>query len=249
MNNTTGVEVENYVGVKMVKKHGKRYAELLKKIDKDTYSLKEAAQKIKDLKSVKFDETVEIALKLGVDPRHADQMIRGSLVLPNGTGKTVKVAVLAKGEKAQEAKDAGADIVGEEEVLNMVQNSNLDFDILIATPDMMGKLGKFGRILGPKGLMPNPKTGTVTMDIGQAVKNAKAGQVNFRVDKKGNMHVGIGKSSFSSDAIYENAEAFIKKINKMKSASAKGRYIQNAALSLTMSPSLKLDVNELAEYK
>jgi large subunit ribosomal protein L1 len=233
----------------MAKKHSKRYQELLKKIDKDVYSLKEAAEKVKELKSAKFDETVELALKLGVDPRHADQMIRGSVVLPHGTGKNVKVAVLAKGAKADEAKEAGADIVGEEEVLDMIQNGNLDFDILIATPDMMGKLGRFGKILGPKGLMPNPKTGTVTMDIAQAVKNAKAGQVNFRVDKKGNMHVGIGKASFDADKIYENAVAFVEKINKMKPASAKGRYIQNAALSLTMSPSLKLDVNELTEYK
>lgn len=233
----------------MAKKYGKRYAELLKKIDKDEYSLEEAVNKVKDLKSAKFDETVELALKLGVDPRHADQMIRGSVVLPNGTGKTVKVAVLAKGDKAEAAKAAGADMVGEEEVLEMIKDGNLDFDILIATPDMMGKLGKFGRILGPKGLMPNPKTGTVTMDVAQAVKNAKAGQVNFRVDKKGNIHVGIGKVSFDANKLYENAKAFITKINKMKPASAKGRYMQNAALSLTMSPSVKLDVNELAEYK
>ena len=233
----------------MAKKHSKRYQELLKKIDKDVYSLKEAVEKVKELKSAKFDETVELALKLGVDPRHADQMIRGSVVLPNGTGKSVKVAVLAKGAKAEEAKEAGADIVGEDEILEMIQSGNLDFDILIATPDMMGKLGRFGKILGPKGLMPNPKTGTVTMDVAQAVKNAKAGQVNFRVDKKGNMHVGIGKASFDAEKIYENAVAFIEKINKMKPASAKGRYIQNAALSLTMSPSVKLDVNELTEYK
>ena len=233
----------------MAKKHSKRYQELLKKIEKDVYSLKEAAEKVKELKSANFDERVELPLKLGVDPRHADQMIRGSVVLPHGTGKNVKVAVLAKGAKADEAKEAGADIVGEEEVLDMIQNGNLDFDILIATPDMMGKLGRFGKILGPKGLMPNPKTGTVTMDIAQAVKNAKAGQVNFRVDKKGNMHALIGKSSFDADKIYENAVAFVEKINKMKPASAKGRYIQNAALSLTMSPSLKIDVNELTEYK
>ena len=233
----------------MAKKHSKRYQELLKKIDKDVYSLKEASEKVKDLKSAKFDETVELVLKLGVDPRHADQMIRGSVVLPHGTGKDVKVAVIAKGEKAQQAKEAGADIVGEDEILDMIKEGNLDFDILIATPDMMGKLGRFGKILGPKGLMPNPKTGTVTMDIEKAVKNAKAGQVNFRVDKKGNMHVGIGKASFDAQKIYENAVAFVEKINKMKPASAKGRYIQNAAMSLTMSPSLKLDVNELAEYK
>lgn len=233
----------------MAKKHSKRYKELLKKINKDVYSLKEASEKIKDLKSAKFDETVELALKLGVDPRHADQMIRGSVVLPHGTGKNIKVAVIAKGEKAQQAKEAGADIVGEDEILDMIKEGNLDFDILIATPNMMAKLGRFGKVLGPKGLMPNPKTGTVTMDIKKAVKNAKAGQVNFRVDKKGNMHIGIGKASFDSQKIYENAVAFVEKINKMKPASAKGRYIQNAAMSLTMSPSLKLDINELAEYK
>ncbi|MDQ7033242.1 MAG: 50S ribosomal protein L1 [Desulfonauticus sp.] len=233
----------------MAKKHGKRYLELLKKIDKDVYSLKEASEKVKELKSAKFDESVEIALKLGVDPRHADQMIRGSVVLPHGTGKEVKVAVFAKDEKAEIAKNAGADIVGEEEILDMIKSGNLDFDILITTPDMMGKLGRFGKILGPKGLMPNPKTGTVTTDIEKAVKNAKAGQVNFRVDKKGNMHAMIGKASFSAEQIFENAKAFVEKINKMKPASSKGRYIQNAALSLSMSPSVKLDVNELIEYK
>jgi large subunit ribosomal protein L1 len=233
----------------MAKKHGKRYQELLKKIDKDVYSLEEAVKKVKELKSAKFDESVEIAMKLGVDPRHADQMIRGSVVLPHGTGKQVKVAVLAKGEKAEEAKEAGADIVGEDEILDMIKEGNLDFDILIATPDMMGKLGRYGRILGPKGLMPNPKTGTVTMDVAQAVKNAKAGQVNFRVDRKGNIHAMIGKASFTEEQLLENAKAFIEKINKMKPAAAKGKYIQNAALSLTMSPSVTLDVNELAEYK
>jgi len=233
----------------MAKKHGKRYQELLKKIDKDVYSLEEAVKKVKELKSAKFDESVEIAMKLGVDPRHADQMIRGSVVLPHGTGKQVKVAVLAKGEKAEEAKEAGADIVGEDEILDMIKEGNLDFDILIATPDMMGKLGRYGRILGPKGLMPNPKTGTVTMDVAQAVKNAKAGQVNFRVDRKGNIHAMIGKASFTEEQLLENAKAFIEKINKMKPAAAKGKYIQNATLSLTMSPSVTLDVNELAEYK
>ncbi|MEO1942653.1 MAG: 50S ribosomal protein L1 [Campylobacterales bacterium] len=233
----------------MAKKHGKRYLELLKKIDKDVYSLREAVKKVKELKSAKFDESVEIALRLGVDPRHADQMIRGSVVLPHGTGKQVKVAVLAKGEKAEEAKEAGADIVGEEEILEMIKEGNLDFDILIATPDMMGKLGRYGRILGPKGLMPNPKTGTVTMDVATAVKNAKAGQVNFRVDRKGNIHAMIGKASFTEEQLFENAKAFVEKINKMKPAAAKGKYIQNAALSLTMSPSVNVDINELSEYK
>jgi large subunit ribosomal protein L1 len=176
-------------------------------------------------------------------------MIRGSVVLPHGTGKDVKVAVFAKDKKAEEAKEAGADIVGFEDLAEDIKNGNINFDILIATPDMMGQLGRLGRILGPKGLMPNPKTGTVTMDVAGAVKNAKAGQVNFRVDKKGNIHVGIGKASFSVDQIKENAKTFVEKINKMKPATAKGRYIQKGAMSLTMSPSLNLDTTELMDMK
>jgi len=232
-----------------MKKVSKRYAELQKKIDKDVYSFDEAIEKVIDLKSAKFDETVELVLKLGVDPRHADQMIRGSVVLPNGTGKDVKVAVFAKDKKAEEAKEAGADIVGFEDLAEDIKNGNINFDILIATPDMMGQLGRLGRILGPKGLMPNPKTGTVTMDVAGAVKNAKAGQVNFRVDKKGNIHAGIGKASFSVDALKENAKTFVTKINKMKPSTAKGRYIQKGAVSLTMSPSLILDTTELMDMK
>jgi len=232
-----------------MKKVSKRYAELLKKIDKDVYSFDEAMEKVKDLQSAKFDETVELALKLGVDPRHADQMIRGSVVLPHGTGKEIRVAVFAKGAKAEEAKTAGADIVGFEDLAEDIKNGNINFDILIATPDMMGQLGRLGRILGPKGLMPNPKTGTVTMDVAGAVKNAKAGQVNFRVDKKGNIHAGIGKASFSVDALKENAKTFISKINKMKPSTAKGRYIQKGAVSLTMSPSVTMDTTELMDIK
>jgi len=232
-----------------MKKVSKRYAELLKKIDKDVYSFDEAIEKVKDLKSAKFDETVELVLKLGVDPRHADQMIRGSVVLPNGTGKEVKVAVFAKDKKAEEAKAAGADIVGFEDLAEDIKNGNINFDILIATPDMMGQLGRLGRILGPKGLMPNPKTGTVTMDVAGAVKNAKAGQVNFRVDKKGNIHAGIGKASFSVDQLKENAKTFIEKINKMKPSTAKGKYIQKGAVSLTMSPSVNMDTAELMDIK
>ena len=232
-----------------MKKVSKRYAELLKKIDKDVYSFDEAIEKATQLKSAKFDETVEIALKLGVDPRHADQMIRGSVVLPNGTGKETKVAVFAKGPKADEAKAAGADIVGFEDLAEDIKNGKIDFDILIATPDMMGQLGRLGRILGPKGLMPNPKTGTVTMDVAGAVKNAKAGQVNFRVDKKGNMHAGIGKASFSAEQLKENARAFIEKINKMKPSTAKGKYVQKAAVSLTMSPSVNIDTAEVMDMK
>ncbi|WP_200763227.1 50S ribosomal protein L1 [Nitrosophilus alvini] len=234
----------------MAKKLSKRYKQLLEKIDSDKkYSVDEAAQKIKELQSAKFDETVELALRLGVDPRHADQMIRGSVVLPHGTGKKVRVAVFAKGVKADEAKEAGADIVGAEDLVEKIQNGEIDFDIAIATPDMMGLVGKIGRILGPKGLMPNPKTGTVTMDVAKAVQNAKSGQVNFRVDKKGNIHVGIGKASFPAEHIAENLREFVRTINKLKPASAKGRYIRHAALSLTMSPSLELDTNELMDLK
>ena len=190
-----------------------------------------------------------MALRLNVDPRHADQMVRGAVVLPHGTGKNVRVAVFAKGAKADEAKDAGADIVGAEDLVEQIQGGNIDFDIVIATPDMMGQVGKIGRILGPKGLMPNPKTGTVTMDVAQAVKNAKGGQVNFRVDKKGNIHAGIGKASFDAEKLAENLKAFVAAINKQKPAAAKGRYIQNGALSLTMSPSVKLDTNQLMDIK
>ncbi len=233
----------------MAKKQSKRYQELLKKIDKDVYSLEEATSKLAELKSAKFDETVEIALNLNVDPRHADQMIRGSVVLPKGTGKVVRVAVFAKDAKAEEAKNAGADIVGVEDLAEDIKNGVINFDILIATPDMMGQLGRLGRILGPKGLMPNPKTGTVTPDVATAVNNAKGGQVNFRVDKKGNMQAGIGKASFSSEDILANAKSFIEKINKMKPASSKGKYIQSAALSLSMSPSVVLDASEIMDIK
>jgi len=234
----------------MAKKVSKRVQQLLEKIDTNkTYTIEEATALVKDLKSAKFDETVELALRLNVDPRHADQMVRGAVVLPHGTGKNVRVAVFAKGAKADEAKEAGADVVGAEDLVEQIQGGNIDFDIVIATPDMMGQVGKIGRILGPKGLMPNPKTGTVTMDVAQAVKNAKGGQVNFRVDKKGNIHAGIGKASFDAEKLAENLKAFVSAINKQKPAAAKGRYIQNGALSLTMSPSVKLDTNQLMDIK
>ena len=204
---------------------------------------------LKDLKSANFDETVEVALNLNVDPRHADQMVRGSVVMPNGTGKTVRVAVVAKDVKADEAKAAGADIVGAEELIEDIQAGKIDFDVLIATPNMMGLVGKVGRILGPKGIMPNPKTGTVTMDVTKAVENNKGGQVNFRVDKQGNIHAGIGKVSFDETSLVENFNAFVKAINKQKPAAAKGRYIKKAALSLTMSPAIYLDAQELLDIK
>ena len=230
-------------------KVSKRYKALQAKVEERKYSLIEACDKVKELKSAKFDESVEIALNLNVDPRHADQMIRGAVVLPNGTGKTVRVAVFAKGVKMDEAKAAGADIVGNDDLAEDIQAGKINFDVLIATPDCMGIVGKVGRILGPKGLMPNPKTGTVTMDVTKAINDAKGGQVTYRVDKKGNMQAAIGKVSFSAQAIKENAEAFIGAINKAKPSTAKGRYITNAALSLTMSPSVILDNMELLEIR
>ena len=229
-------------------KISKRFKALLEKVDKDKISgVGEAVSTLKGLKSVNFDETVEISLRLGVDPRHADQMVRGAVVLPNGTGKSVRVAVFAKGIKADEAKAAGADIVGAEDLVESIQAGNLNFDMTIATPDMMGLVGKIGRLLGPKGLMPNPKTGTVTQDVTKAVNNAKAGQVNFRVDKKGNIHAIIGKVSFDEVKLNENLNAFVKTINRHKPASAKGKYIRNATLSLTMSPSVKVDTQMLMD--
>ena len=233
-----------------MRKNSKRFTELLKKVDSEkNYSLEEAVSTVKTLSSAKFVETVEIALKLNVDPKYADQMVRGSVVLPSGTGKVVRVAVIAKDIKADEAKNAGADIVGDDDLVEEIQKGNINFDVLIATPNLMGLVGKVGRILGPKGLMPNPKTGTVTMDVAQAVKNAKGGQVNFRVDKQGNIHAGIGKVSFSKEEIMANLTTFIKEINKHKPATAKGRYVKNAALSLTMSPSVNIDSQEIIDLK
>ena len=234
----------------MAKKVNKKRAALLEKIEVEKkYGVDEATTLLPNLKSAKFDETVEVALNLNVDPRHADQMLRGSVVLPNGTGKVVRVAVFAKDEKADEAKAAGADLVGADDLIDAIKEGNIDFDTVIATPNMMGTLGKVARILGPKGLMPNPKTGTVTMDVAKAVTEAKGGKVNFRTDKKGNIHAGIGKVSFGADKIKENLETFMQTINKVKPASAKGRYILSGALSLTMSPAVALDTAELLEMK
>ena len=234
----------------MGKKLSKRYKSLIEKVDlSKTYRLQDATVEVSNLKSAKFDETVDIALNLNVDPRHADQMIRGSVILPNGTGKVVRVAVFAKDEKADEAKAAGADIVGTDELIAQIQEGNINFDTVIATPNMMGTLGRVARILGPKGLMPNPKTGTVTMDVAKAVSDAKGGKVNFRVDKKGNIHAGIGKVSFGAKKIEENFRIFMETINRAKPAAAKGRYILNGALSLTMSPAITLDTTELLDIK
>ncbi|WP_394954835.1 50S ribosomal protein L1 [uncultured Helicobacter sp.] len=234
----------------MGKKIAKRLQALQAKIDANKiYDVASGVSLVKSLASTKFDETVEIALRLGVDPRHADQMIRGAVVLPHGTGKKVRVAVFAKGVKADEAKAAGADIVGADDLAEEIKNGNTDFDMVIATPDMMALVGKVGRILGPKGLMPNPKTGTVTADVSKAVTNAKSGQVNFRVDKKGIIHAPVGKVSFQEDKIRENMLELVRAINRLKPASAKGKYIKSGTLSLTMSPGVKLDSQELMDTK
>lgn len=231
-------------------KVAKRIQNLLQKIDESKfYDIDSGISTVKSLASAKFDETVEIALRLGVDPRHADQMIRGAVVLPHGTGKKVRVAVFAKGAKADEAKSAGADIVGADDLAEEIKNGNTNFDMVIATPDMMALVGKVGRILGPKGLMPNPKTGTVTADVSKAVSNAKSGQVNFRVDKKGNIHAPIGKASFPQDKIRDNMLELVKTINRLKPSSAKGKFIRGGALSLTMSPAVKLDAQILMDVK
>ncbi len=231
-------------------KVSKRYKALVEKVDSTKeYALNDAIALLKDLKSAKFDESIDLALNLNVDPRHADQMIRGAVVLPAGTGKTVRVAVMAKGTKMDEAKAAGADIVGNDDLVESIQAGNIDFDVLIATPDTMGLVGKIGRILGPKGLMPNPKTGTVTMDVTKAVSEAKGGKVTYKVDKKGNIHAGIGKASFTAEQILENVTTIMSSINKQKPASAKGRFIITSALSLTMSPSVKVDTQEMIDIK
>jgi large subunit ribosomal protein L1 len=228
----------------------KRFKALLEKIDTEKkYSVKDAVSTVKSLASAKFDETIELSLNLNLDPRHADQMIRGSVVLPSGTGKTVKVAVMTKGTKMDEATAAGADIVGNDDLVESIQAGNIDFDVLIATPDCMGLVGKIGRILGPKGLMPNPKVGTVTMDVSKAVSESKGGKVAFRVDKKGNIHAGIGKASFSQNEIEDNLNTFLSTINKLKPSTAKGRYMTNVAISLTMSPSVAIDASEAMDIK
>jgi large subunit ribosomal protein L1 len=194
----------------------------------------------------KFDETIEVALALGVDPRHADQMVRGVVTLPKGTGKTVRVGVFAKGAKADEAKEAGADVVGAEDLLEIVQGGKVDFDRCIATPDMMGLVGRLGKILGPKGMMPNPKLGTVTMNVGEAVKAAKGGQVEYRVEKAGIIHSGIGKASFKAEDLRANFDALVDAVNKAKPSGAKGKYLKKIAMSSSMGPGIKIDVAEIA---
>ena len=223
-------------------KLGKRLKSTNETIDREKfYTLGEAVEMIKTNARAKFDETVEIAVNLGVDPRHADQMVRGMVTLPNGTGKNVRVAVFAKGDNVEAAKEAGADIVGAEDLAEKVQKGEIDFDRCISTPDMMSVVGRLGKVLGPRGLMPNPKLGTVTKNVAEAVKAAKGGQVEFRVEKAGVIHAGIGKASFSEQALSENISAFVGAIQKAKPSGVKGTYMKKVALSSTMGPGLKLD--------
>lgn len=220
----------------------KKYREAREKVDREKrYSLDEALDLLGQMPERKFDETVEVAMRLGVDPRHADQMVRGSVVLPNGLGKKVRVLVFAKGQKEKEAEEAGADFIGSDDLIDKIQKGWLDFDKAIATPDMMGAVSKLGKILGPRGLMPNPKVGTVTFDIGKAVNEVKAGRVEFRVDKAGNLHVPVGKGSFGKDKLMENIQSLLDAVVRLKPASSKGTYIKGVALSKTMSPGVKLD--------
>jgi large subunit ribosomal protein L1 len=224
----------------------KKAKAIAEKLDADKfYGIDEALATLKEFASKKFDETVEVALNLGVDPRHADQMVRGMVSLPAGTGKEMKVAVFAKGDKADEAKAAGADKVGAEDLMEDMQAGNLDYDRVIATPDMMGVVGRLGKVLGPKGLMPNPKLGTVTPNVAQAVKDAKGGQVEFRVEKMGIIQSGIGKLSFSDDQLKQNFKAFTDAIVKAKPSGAKGKYVKKISVTSTMGPGLKIDVAEV----
>ena len=230
-------------------KRGKKYQDSAKLVDKSNlYDVNEALDLVTKTAKANFDETVELAVRLGVDPRHADQQVRGTVVLPNGTGKEVKVLVLAKGEKIKEAEAAGADFAGGEELVEKIQNENwFGFDVMIATPDMMGVVGKIGRVLGPKGLMPNPKSGTVTFDVEQAVKEVKAGKVEYRVDKAAIINVPIGKVSFGADKLAENFKTIADAIIKAKPASAKGRYLKSVTVSSTMGPGIRVNGSKLIE--
>ena len=220
----------------------KKYAEAIKKVDREKrYDMDEALDLLPQMTFAKFDETVELALRLGVDPRHADQMVRGSVALPNGLGKKVRVLVFAKGQKEKEAEEAGAEFFGAEELIEKIQKGWLDFDKAIATPDMMGMVSKLGKILGPRGLMPNPKVGTVTFDIAKTVKEMKAGRVEFRVDKAGNLHIPVGKISFGKEKLLENVNSLLDAIVRLKPPSSKGTYVKGIAICTTMSPGIKID--------
>jgi len=227
--------------------NGKKYKAALARVDRNRrYKVEEAMKLVKETATKKFDETVDAAINLGVDPKHADQVVRGAVVLPHGMGKAVKLAVFAKGDKAREAQEAGADIVGAEDLAEKIQGGFMEFDKVIATPDMMGVVGRLGKVLGPRGLMPNPKIGTVTMDLTRAIKEQKAGKVEFRVEKAGIVHVPFGKASFDADKLKANFNAIIEIIFKAKPQTAKGVYVKNVTVSTTMGPGIKLDTAELA---
>ena len=231
-------------------KPGKRFTAAKATVNRDKlYTLEEAVKLVKDAAKSKFDETIEVALNLGVDPRHADQMVRGVCLLPNGSGRKLRVGVFAKGAKAEEAKKAGADVVGAEDLVEQVQKGVIDFDRAIATPDMMPLVGRLGKVLGPRGLMPNPKTGTVTTDIAKAVREIKAGKVEFRVDKTGIVHAPLGKVSFAADALVANAHALMESILKAKPAAAKGKYLKSITVSSTMGPGVRIDTTAVEVVK
>ena len=230
-------------------KHGKKYREAVKHVESRPHAHEEGLQAVRKAAYAKFDETLELSMRLGVDPKHADQMVRGTVVLPHGTGKTKRVLVIAAGDKAKEAEAAGADFVGGAEMAKKIQEGWIDFDAVIATPDMMREVGKLGKVLGPRGLMPNPKTGTVTFEVGNAVKEIKAGKVEFRVDKTAIIHVGVGKLSFQDGQLLENAQALMQAVLKAKPSAAKGKYVQSIYLASTMGPGVEIDpaVVEIAQ--
>ncbi|HMK74098.1 MAG TPA: 50S ribosomal protein L1 [Myxococcaceae bacterium] len=238
----------------MTTKTGKKFRSAAAKVDRNRrYGVDEAFRLLKetvDLRKTKYDQTVDVAINLGVDPKHADQMVRGAVVLPHGIGKTVRVAVFAKGEKQSEAKEAGADVVGEADLAKRIEEGFMDFDTVIATPDMMGVVGRLGKVLGPRGLMPNPKVGTVTADVGKAVRDAKGGKVEFRAEKAGIVHAPVGKASFAPEKLAENFNALIELVMKLKPATAKGVYLKGIAISSTMGPGIKLDTQAInARYR
>ncbi len=224
----------------------RRYSKAREAVSRDVfYTLQESVEALKAHANAKFNETIEVACNLGVNPKHSDQVVRGTCMLPHGTGKVVRVLAFARGDKAEAAKAAGADYIGDEDTAKKITGGWLEFDVVIASPDMMGVVGKLGRVLGPRGLMPNPKTGTVTMDVEKAVQDAKAGKISFRVDKTGNLHVPVGKASFSEDALKENILTFMEKVIQLKPSSVKGRYLKNISVSSTMGPGIHVDINDI----
>jgi large subunit ribosomal protein L1 len=231
-------------------KRGKRYLEAAKQVDRlKEYKLLEATELVKKTSTVKFDASVEVAFRLNLDPRKAEQNLRGAIVLPHGTGKVSKVVVIAQGEKAKEAKDAGADFVGDKDLIDQISKGWFDFDVIVATPDMMAQLGKLGRVLGPKGLMPNPKTGTVTLDVANAVKEIKAGKIEYRVDKVGNIHASVGKVSFTKEQLAENIYTLFERIVQIKPSTVKGTYLKNLTVTSSMGPGIKIDRDDMREFK